>query len=449
MIFEVLFEDATKTKSVYIKSKTSRTETAAESRLAVCAAVLRYAVETWVERIRSQTVRALVDHITQLLPTPASGFCRPLRLDYLRTLVKVFGYQSHVEHLPQKRWNSVVEFCLDGIQGFGESLGYLADDSHGDGSAGAASNRVLLSTSNGRRQNEHTADGNACLEELFRSLSLLTLAPMAPVLDKSNDILSTIGTFLQAVKTNAYSSSFHMPAMTLLNNVLVRVSTQSTKLTYDALEEVFPTFRSMWTSKEVLLRDEILIALYHTQEYLLNLAGTERGEILIVEVERLLEIMANDYYDALRGTRGHLELDELSLGARTLNCELMPFQNHCFALRKATSKSEHNWAVLHFIAFFVNWIDLHNESNQAPAGRDLSPGRHKRRRRERKIEELLSTAKSSNPAERAYVLQVVSFVTARRALDVDEIVAILNELMLYIVDSNAAVSSWAMLGLIG
>jgi len=361
----------------------------------------------------------------------------------------VFEYQSHVEHLPSKRWDAVVEFCVSGIQAFGENLGYLTDDPNEDGTAGSIRNKVLISTPSGRRQNGHNADESACLEELFRSLALLTLAPMAPILEKSKEILSTVGIFLQAIRTNTYSSSFHMPAMTLLNNLLIRVSTQSTKLTYSVLDEVFPTFRSMWTSKEILLRDEILISLYHFQEYLLNLAGTEKGESLIVDIERLLEVMTTDYYDALRGTRGHLELDELLLGCSRLSCELMPFQNHSFALRKANSKCEHNWAVCYFIAFFVSWIDLHNESKRTHASRSGSPELHKRRRKERKIEELLATARNSNPAERTYVLQVVSFVTARRALDVDEIIAITNEIMPYIVDSNAAVSSWAMLGLIG
>lgn len=448
-IFEVLFEDVAKTKSVYSKSKTARTEATAESRLAACAAVLRHAVDTWVERIRSQTVRALIDHVTQLLPTPASGFCKPLRLDYLRTLVKVFEYQPHVEHLQNKRWDNVAEFCLAGIQAFGEDLGYFAETSNDGTKNVGPENPATPSSSNQRRRIGLFADSSACLEELLRCLSLLTLASNAPVTGKAQDLLDSVGALLETTRSNMSSSSFHVPAMMVLNNVLSRVLMQSTKLTFAAVKKVLPTFGSMWSTRDILLRDEVLISLFYIQEYLLDLVGTEQGRSVTVHVERLLESMSVDYYDSLRGVRGHLELDDLDFSGDDLGYDLMPFQTHCFTLRKATVKSEHNWALLYFLAFLTNWVDLHNEIEGGRKASEGSPDFHKRRRKERKFDVLLDTVGSSSVAERPFVLQVLSFVVARRSLSVNEIRAVANHVMIWVTDANATVSSWAMLGLLG
>jgi len=215
------------------------------------------------------------------------------------------------------------------------------------------------------------------------------------------------------------------------------------------MEQALPTFRGLWNSKEILLRDEVLIFFFQIQEYLLSMAGREKGRLLVTEMERLLETMSHDYYDALRGVRGHLELDDLVFSDAQLEHETMPCQNHCFSLRKATTKSEYNWSVLHVIAFLTNWIDLHNEIEGSNVVRSGSPELHKRRRKERKFEELLGMASSSNLAEKPYILQVLSFVTARRALDEDEIRAVINNMMPWLTDANANVSSWAMIVLLG
>jgi ataxia telangiectasia mutated family protein len=98
----------------------------ASTRLAACGKALRITVTAGVKRIRAKTVKAVVDHILQALPT-AEGPCYPgLALDYVKSLRVILEYQPHVEHF-RDLWQDVLDLCLSGVAPFQNS-----NDSDGD-----------------------------------------------------------------------------------------------------------------------------------------------------------------------------------------------------------------------------------------------------------------------------------------------------------------------------
>ena len=115
--FEALFHYATTERTAYLKSKSVQRNTA-HSRLAVCAASMRTAVELGVRKLRLKTVKALLDHVRLTLPTP-DGFCEPLSVDYVKSMRTILDYQPHVEHL-RDTWGVTLAFCLASIGSFQE-----------------------------------------------------------------------------------------------------------------------------------------------------------------------------------------------------------------------------------------------------------------------------------------------------------------------------------------
>ena len=118
-IFESLFRFVAVERTSYNRASSKG---ASSTRLSTCASVLRIAVDVFLRNLRYKTLRAIVDHITETLPTPEEGLWEPLSAGYTKCLVALLHYPPHVEHLSSSEWDKLMSFCL-------RSLGLMEDDS--------------------------------------------------------------------------------------------------------------------------------------------------------------------------------------------------------------------------------------------------------------------------------------------------------------------------------
>ncbi len=445
-LFELLFRLASKERSVYAKTITNSTRHMSAGRLESIASVIRILVDVMLPEIRAKTVKALLSHVIDILPMPSGGLCQPLSLDYLKALKGVFDCNAHVEHLPRTVWLNAIDFCIGAYK--------ILNDN------GVVPNSVVFnSTSTSMRLNgskdlnskttavrpSRFSGSHDIIIELFHCLSCLTVAPNYPLLERAVDILDVTSDYL---KGSLSGNSAHYSVLVTINAVLACVSLDSAALMNKSLLKIIPMLKKLWEPTNVVLLDEVLITLIQSKAHLISFVRTKTDD-LIDGVEALLGVVADDYFG--HRPRGHLQLDDVGLDVRNApRNDVMPMQTSSFHLRKATVNAEHNWTILHFLAFLACWIDVQrpHECRDDENVNDLESLR-KRRRIAQRFEDLLRQTGSSSILERLYSLQVIAFLVHQRAFSDAEMLNIVRCLVTSASHQNGSVSSWAFLGLAG
>lgn len=115
-IFESLFRFIALERSAYKRAQRSATsKSSSATRLSTCASVVRTAVDVFLPNLRTKSVRAIIDHITETIPLPGESLWEPLSVDYTKCLSALLGYRPHTEHLGDAEWEKLIGFCLAGI----------------------------------------------------------------------------------------------------------------------------------------------------------------------------------------------------------------------------------------------------------------------------------------------------------------------------------------------
>jgi len=446
-LFELLFRLASKERSVYAKASINNTKDISAGRLESIASVTRIAVDIMLPKMRAKTVKALLGHIIEILPMPSGGLCQPLSLDYLKALKQVLDCSAHVEHLPRTAWLNAIDFCIGAykiLKANGVALNNIVSNS--TSTSMTLNGSIDLNSKTTAVRPSRFSGSHDIIIELFHCLSCLTVAPNSPLLERAVEILDLTSDYLQGSPSGR---STHHSVLVTINAVLARVSLDSAALMNKSLLKIIPMLKRLWELKNVVLLDEVLITLIQSKAHLIALVKTKTDD-LIDGVEALLGVVADDYFDDLR-FRGHLYLDDLGLDVRNApRNDVMPMQTRSFHLRKATVHAEHNWTVLHFLAFLSCWIDVRrpHECRDDENDNDLDSLR-KRRRIAQRLEDLLRQTCSISISERLYSLQVIAFLVHQRAFSDAEMLNIVRCLVTAASHQNGSVSSWAFLGLAG
>jgi len=413
--------------------------------------VLRVAVEVGVRKLKPKTVKAVVDHITQTLPTLNEGYCDSLSSDYVKSLRTIVEYQPHVEHMHKEEWRDLVDFCNEGIM--------LAQGSAGSNNLGPYSSQYVLSGTHGssgklagtvaktRGDNgtQESANGQTKnnAEELVLCLYQLTSAPNSPV-EKAQAILVTLMDLLQSSATVGRA---HQAAFATMNRILARIATNDVSLTQQIVKEVIPLIRRLWPAKSTSLKDEMLITLVLGRSYILKLARAEDGESFGAELEGLLESVQSEY--SKRAERDQLQLDDLVLLTRSrAGYKPVPLSIAGVHLRMGTTKSEQNWAIPQTIGFLLSVLETHETARLKHDTVDdvVEDSRRKRRRMVQQLDDLLRQTKNSHLTGRLCALQVIPFILDQTVATGNEMSRILDCLLSCISDENGTIVSWAMVG---
>ena len=457
VILEAIFRVVKLESSNYARA-TKHTKTKVESRLLACAGVIRITVEVALQKLRHKTVKALVEHIIQTLPTADAGYCEPLLNDYLKALATLLGYKAHPEHFLGDEWYEVVDFCIVTIRDLirpTESNG-LTQPNGVRGLQGSSTNWNHLSRSTtpssvrelGRKSSSNAsqrASAHPCLRESDRELVLclqhLTAVTNAPILDKSRVILSTLVELLQ---TYPKLSKIQQPALECINAIMPRVVANDIELALEVTKQMIPLIRRLWEMKEAPLKEAFLVFLLYGEVLLPRMLFTDEDGNCKAALTALIEVLREDY--CIRRPREQLQLEDLTLcDPATCASRRRPLSITTFEVRLGSFKAEHPWCLMSISAAIMVALEVdtavHEKATELYIGDHIS----KRQRLAHPIDDLFRLTQTPRLSERLYALQLLAFVFDALEFDESVLQDQLEKLLLCLSDDDASIASWAML----
>lgn len=447
-ILEILFRVAKVECSTYAHSSKQSRQTLSAGRLSECAGVLRLAVKVGVRKLHSKTVKALVDHVTQTLPTSDSSYCEPLITDYFKALRIVLEYSAHVEHLPKDNWHDTVDFCLECLNDLNRPLKEV--DSGFNVNRGSYTMRDRLSTRSkhigyGSNSNGHDSQitiqsqirGSA--EDLILCVRHLVSAPNAPVLEKASSILELL---IDLLHSSSITPLFRQVTFESINSIIVRASTENTSLVLRIVKRIIPLIRRFWQARSAPLKD-MLISMLYGEVYMGRLVLADENGEFKEELVGLLEVLRNEYCKRIE--REQLQLDDLDFSDHSFDIERRtPLKTKAFELRLGALKAEQPWVLLYLSASFLEVLEADVTFHYVHNHAEEHDNRSKRQRVARPLDEVLQYIKAQQVPERLYGLQVLAFFIDKRTMDSGDLQAMVDAVLPCLSDDNALISSWAM-----
>lgn len=460
-ILEALFRVTTTECSAYAKASKSVAKNQAKSqasqiagRLSACASVVRIAVELGVKKFRYKTVKAIVDHITQTVPTSDRGYCEPLAAEYFKSLRIVLEYQPHPEHLSKDEWHEVVDFCNETLHDLNAtSTGKHAHSLNGNSTMDSFN--ICLSRSatpgtvsdNGRQASNLSAQHlvklnlKSSVEDIVLCLKHLMLASNAPVLEKAQ---TTLENLCDLLTLSSRPGVLLQSVFEAINSIISRIMTDNVDLTLHIIGNLLPHIRRFWETKSRSLKDHMLVSLLYGEVYFFRLVSMDETGDCKSDLHRLLQVFRQEY--CKRPEREQLQLEDLDLPDHPLEAD-RPLSIQAFELRSAALKAEQPWFLLYISASIV----LVFSAWDAARGRFLehSTLEHppKRRKLNSPVDDLLELTKTSDMLDRLFALQVLTFVFDKIVVDIDNLQHCIESLLSCLSDDTANVVSWALLAL--
>lgn len=458
-IFEALFHVVRSERSKFAKATTTGTQDTIGRRLSGCADVFRVAVIAGVRKIRSKTVKAVVDHITQTLPNPAGGYCEPLLNDYIKSLRAILEYQAHPEHLSKEEWRLVVDFCIEGISTFSntlngpdfrESFGPEESNSHNGFHSRAqtpsASMSVLGTTHRASIRSIESAtvpNPRSNAEEFVLCLQHLTFVSNAPILDRARSILEVL---IDLLRTSATIGRAHQATFVSLNHVLKRTITDDIALTQHTIKNIIPLIRRLWHPKSGTLGDEMLSSLLIAEAYLPCLSQNEDLDDCRSELQGLVEALYGEY--SKRTEKELLQIDDLEFYPPKENVRRQtPLRIKAFGLRPGMTRAEQQWALLYIVSNMNSILIARGSPHVEHPDNEDQTGSNKRRRLLEPLDSLLQLIRLAPASEKVCALQALALSLDKIVVPEIELRVLLNTLVPCLSEDNGALSSWAMLAL--
>ena len=401
----------------------------AGSRLSACASVLRTAVDVFLRNLRTKSIRAIVDHITETLPVPGEGLWEPLSVDYTKCLAALLHHPAHVEHLSTSEWGKLMSFCLrilgvaddeDSQLGFRSSNRSTLDDYL---DASGRSTPSIPASSLAIR--EKHAGSTSVTVEIIVCVQLLTSSPNAPVQANAEKILQGLAEF---VKSSPIAGSAHQAAFNSINTIISRILFDQSDLVREFLLDTIPVIRHLWNTKLMGLKDELLGTIMFCTIILADTARRDPSESLSRLVERLIHTLHSEYIK--RPEKEILQIDEVVLYSKS------PVTGP----RLGNPKSEHNWTVIWTMSTLFELLDDINIRLSTP--RALHELSAKKQRLSSATGDILRDSFSSSGTKSICALQLIPFLLKTQT-DI-ETRRLLQRLIPGILDDNGTISSWTL-----
>lgn len=437
-IYEVLFTVVINEQSAHARAKTASLKSGASNRLQSCAGALRLAVEVGVVSVKLKTVKALLDHIIETLPSSDGELCEPIALDYPKIMRIILARQSHVEHLPKAEWERTSRFCIKYIQASQSAA------IEGAGMNGAGATFTSSRSSRSRHPNSISSQGSrgfakSAAEELMACLRLLTGAPNAPVPSLASEAVWSAIRFLQS---NSASNPAHQEAFAVIGNVLAWTRTENISLTQQVTSPLIRLMGSYWGPKTSGLK-EMLVVSMHIRLFLTDRCNADGADLLVSELSALLESLKAEY--SKRQERDQLHLDDLQVWSDSAAPKRPAFiQCGILSLRTNGSRAEQGWTVVHLIAFITGLLRDNGMKDLDGTGDDSEERPRKRLRGMDDLGDLLSQASNGVLGSRIAALQTLAFLTQQSQMSATDLRRILDSLKPHCSDENAALASWSL-----
>lgn len=459
-IFEALFQVSAVEKQTYLSAKSSTGRTRAESLLSGCANALRLIVRAGARKLKPKTVKAVIEHVTQLLPGPDGEYCTALNDIYIRVLAAVLEHEPHIENLQANVWFDTLEFCTAGIKTYHAHAGDVDISSLSSGpsnpvaSAYSGTSKMSTRVSKGQIANNSVTRKN--VTELLECLLSLVSAPNAPILEKAEELFRTVMMFLNS--QNSVTRS-HQTAFSILNFVIGAVVEDNVSLCQNIAGNLLGIVARLWSLRDVAkdemlnsVRDEMLISLISVDMHLSRLVIDDQGAQLYTEIETLEAILHSEY--SRRLDRDQLQLDDIempSFGGQTTT-PLDSMVVGIFCIREYSPRIERNWAILHVLAILRRLLHASTQCALDPHDsgeleNDQRPHKRRRLRAQQQSNHLAERIKIIDIGDRLCALQTLLFSVSEYDFSEEDLVDLLDTLEFCISDKRASIASWALLGI--
>lgn len=423
---------------MYTRANKAIFKTPSATRLSTCASVLRTAVDVFLCNLRTKSVRAIIDHIIETLPTPGEGLWEPLSVDYMKCLAALLHYPPHVEHLGVTEWESLMSFCLQNIGHAEDGNSQLSarnahhsfsDDVDIGSGRSTPSKRTPTSATRGR----HMGDKNV-IEEVVICIQLLTASPNAPVQAIAERILHGLAGYVKSsIPGSPYQAAFNS-----INTVVTRVLFDQSELVRVSLLDLIPVIRRLWATKLSGLKDEMLVTVMLCMNVLADTARREPSESLSRLNDGLVDALYSEYIR--RPEKEILQLDEVIFRRSTHQFT----KTSLFGPRLGNTRSEHNWTVVWAIATLIRLSE--GIAARLSVSQSLEEDSSKKQRFTSKVEDVFRDSFSSSGAKRACSLQLVPFLVQGQ-IELEAKASLLERLIPNILDDNSTMSSWTMVAI--
>lgn len=397
--------------------------------------MLRSAVDIFLRNLRTKTVRAIIDHITETIPIPQEGLWDILIVDYTKCLASLLRYPPHTEHLGDAEWEKLVEFCLAAIaiQESEESQLSIRSEyrSAAEDPLDASDSRSTPSRSTPApsTKDRYVGDRNA-IGEIVVCIQLLVASPSAPVQAAAESLLHGLADFVRS--PSMVAGNAHQIAFSSINAVVSKVLFDQSELVRSSLLGLIPVIRRLWTTKLQSLKDELLRTLMLSMVILVDAARKDPSESLGRSIEELMQSLYSEY--TRRPEKELLQVDETIFYKTTAN-EHRPI----YGPRLGNSRSEHNWTTIWVIA---NLLKLSKDVATHTSSHNFDREIGKRQRLNSDVEDVFRDAVSATGVRRICALQLLPFL--ENEIDVERKEYFLRLLVPSIIDDNGAISSWSM-----
>ena len=458
-VLESVFRVAKLDKSNYARASKSA-KSKVEGRLFACAALVRTVVEVGLRKLRYKTVKALVEHIIQTLPTADGGYCEPLIADYFRALATLLEYKAHPEHFLGDDWHELVDFCVQAARDLTRAS---EPDESGlsNGSRflnGSRSNRAgygrsatpssigdygrMSSNSIAQRAAEFYLKGSD--DQTVLCLQYLVSVPNAPISDRADVVLATLVEILQ---TYQRASSTQQAAFECINSIMSRIIAMNIDLPLQTMKRVIPLLRRFWEPKEgaAAFNDTLLAFLSYGQILLPRMISEDQTGDCNTTLKALVEVLRNDYCS--RRHRGQLQLDDLVLldPSRSTSRQ-MPLSTRTIQVKLDGLRAESPWCLISRSTAIIVALENAEIARKDPLDEDEVQD-PKRQRLEHPIDDLLHHVKGSLLPEKLYGLQMLLFLYDSLPLDEATLQCHLDALLPCLSESDGSIVSWAMLAM--
>lgn len=425
------------------------------ARLLACAAVVRITVEVALQRLRYKTVKALVEHIIQTLPTADAGYCEPLLNDYFKALATLLEYKAHPEHFLGDEWHELVDFCLETTRDLMRPAEF-SDSNHSNGARGLHSTGLTqgyfsrsatpsITGDHGRKSESHATHRNAayprlreCDRDLVLCLQHLTSVPNAPIFDRANVILTTL---VELLHSYPKVSKIQQAALECINSIMSRVVANDIELASQVMTQMLPLIRGFWEAKDAPLKDALLILLSYGEVLLPRIIRLDKTGDNKAALVALVEVLRNDY--CLRRDREQLQLDDLTFYDSTCSAtRQMPLSTKTLGVRSGCFRAEHPWCLISLSAAIIVALEHNTATHEQPTRPDAEDNRAKRQRLTHPIDDIFDLTKGP---DKLYALQMLVFIFDSLELEEEALQGRLETLLLCLSDDNSLITSWAML----
>ena len=458
-VLESVFRVAKIDKSNYARaSKTTKTKV--EGRLYACAALVRTVVEVGLRKLRYKTVKALVEHIIQTLPTADGGYCEPLIADYFRALAALLEYKAHPEHFSGDDWHELVDFCVQAARDLTRAPepSESALSNGGKFLNGSRSGRDIHSRSatpssigdHGRKSSnsisQRASDSRlkGSDDQIVLCLQHLVSVPNAPVSDRADVVLATMIEMLQSYQK---ISSTQQAAFDCINSIMSRIVATDVDLPLQTMKRVTPLLRRFWEPKEgaATFNDTVLVFLSYGEILMPRMIAEDQTGDCSTTLQALIEVLRNDY--CLRRPRAQLQLDDLELSDPTrVMSRQMPLSTNTLQVRLEGLKAESSWCLISRSAALIAALEAAAIGREGPLdGNEVQD--FKRQRLEHPMDDILHHIKGPLLPEKLYSLQILLFIYDILPFEESTLQRHLDTLLPCLSESDGSIVSWTMLAM--